>query len=85
MLLATASVLPLWKKSLSINFIEILALRYEQQDVALNSGMILRECLRFEPLAKLMVNSEKFFDLFNYVELSTFDVASDAFSTFKVW
>lgn len=61
----------------------VLLKGYEQQDVALNSGMILRECLRFEPLAKLMVNSEKFFDLFNYVELSTFDVASDAFSTFK--
>ena len=58
--------------------------RYENQEVALNSGMILRECLRYEPLAKIVLNAEEFFDLFNYVELSTFDVASDAFSTFKV-
>lgn len=46
--------------------------------------MILRECIRYEPLAKIVLNSEEFFNLFKYVELSTFDVASDAFSTFKV-
>lgn len=46
--------------------------------------MILRECIRYEPLAKIVLNSEEFFNLFTYVELSTFDVASDAFSTFKV-
>jgi len=56
---------------------------YEQPEVALNCGMILRECLRYEPLAKIVINADKFFDLFGYVELSTFDVASDAFSTFK--
>jgi len=61
----------------------ILLKGYENQEVALNSGMILRECLRYEPLAKIVLNAEEFFDLFRYVELSTFDVASDAFSTFK--
>jgi len=61
----------------------ILLKGYEQPEVALNCGMILRECLRYEPLARIVINAEEFFDLFNYVELSTFDVASDAFSTFK--
>lgn len=61
----------------------ILLKGYEQPEVALNCGMILRECLRYEPLAKVIINSEEFFKLFEYVELSTFDVASDAFSTFK--
>lgn len=61
----------------------ILLKGYEQPEVALNCGMILRECLRYEPLAKIIINQEQFYDLFGYVELSTFDVASDAFSTFK--
>lgn len=61
----------------------ILLKGYESPDVALNSGMILRECIRYESLAKILLKDEKFYDLFTYVELSTFDLASDAFSTFK--
>lgn len=57
---------------------------YEQQDIALNCGSMLRECARYEALAKIMLNSEDFFNFFRYVEVSTFDIASDAFSTFKV-
>ncbi|KAI8611586.1 Mo25-like protein [Chytriomyces sp. MP71] len=56
---------------------------YENQDIALNCGMILRECIRHESLAQGMLNSEPFWKFFVYVELSTFDVASDAFATFK--
>lgn len=61
----------------------VLLRGYENPEVALNSGMILRECIRYEPLASKIINSPDFFKLFEYVELSTFDVASDAFSTFK--
>lgn len=46
--------------------------------------MMLRECCRYEALAKIMLYSEEFHNFFNYVEVSTFDIASDAFSTFKV-
>lgn len=56
---------------------------YETQEIALNCGMMLRECCRYEQLAKIMLHSDQFFDFFTYVEVSTFDVASDAFSTFK--
>ncbi|KAJ3184755.1 Calcium-binding protein 39, partial [Irineochytrium annulatum] len=56
---------------------------YENQEIALNCGMILRECLRHEILAKIVLESPSFWRLFAYVELSTFDVASDAFATFK--
>lgn len=45
---------------------------------------MLRECARYEALAKIMLHSEEFFNFFRYVEVSTFDIASDAFSTFKV-
>ena len=57
---------------------------YEQQEIALNCGTMLRECCRYEALAKVMMTSENFYNFFKYVEVSTFDIASDAFSTFKV-
>jgi Mo25-like len=44
---------------------------------------MLRECVRFEALAKIVLHSEHFFHFFKYVEVSTFDIASDAFATFK--
>ena len=57
---------------------------YESAEVALNCGMMLRECLRHEPLARTILFSEDLYRFFNYVELSTFDIASDAFASFKV-
>ncbi|XP_072902030.1 calcium-binding protein 39-like [Hemitrygon akajei] len=56
---------------------------YETPEVALNCGIMLRECIRHEPLAKIILYSEHFRDFFRYVEMSTFDIASDAFATFK--
>ena len=45
---------------------------------------MLRECIKHEPLAGIILKSDQFYNFFQYVELSTFDIASDAFSTFKV-
>ncbi|RWS22914.1 protein Mo25-like isoform X2, partial [Leptotrombidium deliense] len=56
---------------------------YEKHDIALNCGSMLRECARYEALAKIMLHSDDFCLFFTYVEVSTFDIASDAFSTFK--
>ncbi|XP_026081380.1 calcium-binding protein 39-like [Carassius auratus] len=56
---------------------------YENLEVALNCGLMLRECLRHEPLARIVLFSEEFYCFFRYVELSTFDIASDAFASFK--
>jgi calcium binding protein 39 len=50
----------------------------------LTCGSMLRECVKFEALAKILLHSEHFYDFFKYVEVSTFDIASDAFATFKV-
>jgi len=60
-----------------------LMLGYETPDIALHCGVMLRECARHEPLARIMLNSPLFYKFFTYVEVSTFDIASDAFSTFK--
>ncbi|KAJ1902929.1 Calcium-binding protein 39, partial [Tieghemiomyces parasiticus] len=56
---------------------------YENPDVALNSGMMLRECLKHESLARIVLYSPHFYKFFNYVEFTTFDVSSDAFASFK--
>ncbi|KAE8627113.1 hypothetical protein XENTR_v10006878 [Xenopus tropicalis] len=61
----------------------ILLKGYESPQVALHCGIMLRECVRHEPLAKVIIYSEQFGDFFKYVEMSTFDIASDAFATFK--
>lgn len=45
---------------------------------------MLRECVRHESLANFILTDKRFYDFFAYVELSTFDIASDAFASFKV-
>ena len=44
---------------------------------------MLRECVKFEALAKILMYSKQFYDFFDYVEFAMFDIASIAFSTFK--
>ncbi|KAM5311131.1 calcium-binding protein 39-like isoform 2-T9 [Glossophaga mutica] len=58
---------------------------YEAPQIALRSGIMLRECIRHESLTKIILFSDQFRDFFKYVELSTFDIASDAFATFKIF
>eukprot|EP00824_Muranothrix_gubernata_P005860 TRINITY_DN1762_c0_g1_i1.p1 TRINITY_DN1762_c0_g1~~TRINITY_DN1762_c0_g1_i1.p1 ORF type:complete len:328 (-),score=80.68 TRINITY_DN1762_c0_g1_i1:252-1235(-) len=62
--------------------LETLIKGYEMEH-ALNCGIMLRECIRIETLAKRILNSRAFFRFFEFVELSKFDVASDAFATFR--
>ena len=44
---------------------------------------MLRECVKFEALAKILMYSKQFYDFFDYIEFAMFDIASIAFSTFK--
>jgi calcium binding protein 39 len=58
---------------------------YNEADIALNSGTIVREVIRLESLCEaVLTNSALFNPFFDYVKLSTFDIASDAFTTFRV-
>ncbi|KAH7096256.1 mo25 protein [Auriculariales sp. MPI-PUGE-AT-0066] len=56
---------------------------YDQEDVALNTGMILREMLRHEALAKALLHNEAFYQFPHYIEDTTFGVSCDAFANFK--
>ena len=46
---------------------------------------MLRECFRHESLANIVMHSDDFYLFFEYVEVATFDISSDALSTFKVF
>jgi calcium binding protein 39 len=56
---------------------------YENPETALNCGSILRDCIRSEAIAKLVLEGPRFQDFFDKVEVANFEVASDAFTTFK--
>lgn len=57
---------------------------YENQELALNYGLMLRECVRHESLAQAVLQSEEFYLLFAFVQQPHFDISSDAFATLKV-
>lgn len=66
-----------------MQLLDFLVLCYQNKDAALNAGSMLRDCTRYPSLAKYLLESSSFDLFFNYVELPNFDVASDAFATFK--
>lgn len=56
---------------------------YENEDIALNTGMILREMLRHEPLCKILLYSEQFYKYPHYIETTTFGISTDAYTSLK--
>jgi len=52
-------------------------------DVANNSGTILREMFKHESLARVVLYGDMFWNFFDYVQGGSFDIASDAFATFR--
>lgn len=65
------------------SILDCLTEGYDDPEIALSCGAMLRECIRHESLAKIILYSSSFFNFFTYVELNNFDVASDAFASFK--
>ncbi|XP_056175665.1 uncharacterized protein LOC115693259 isoform X2 [Syzygium oleosum] len=63
--------------------LDSLVVSYDNKEIALNCGNMLRECIKFPTLAKYILESASFELFFKFVELPNFDVTSDAFTTFK--
>ncbi|KAI5677691.1 hypothetical protein M9H77_08641 [Catharanthus roseus] len=63
--------------------LDFLVVCYDNKEIALHCGSMLRECIKVPSLAKYILESPSFELFFKFVELPNFDVASDAFSTFK--
>ncbi|XP_058070727.1 putative MO25-like protein At5g47540 [Magnolia sinica] len=56
---------------------------YENMDMALHYGSMLRECIRHQSIARYVLESEHMKKFFDYIQLPNFDIASDASATFK--
>ena len=56
---------------------------YDKPERTLHYGLMIRECLKFEFLTEIVLNLSEFEKIFDYIQLPTFDVSSDAFATFK--
>ncbi|XP_028796322.1 calcium-binding protein 39 isoform X2 [Neltuma alba] len=63
--------------------LDFLVVCYDNKEIALTCGLMLRECAKFPTLTRYILESASFVLFFKFVELPTFDVASDAFSTLK--
>ena len=61
----------------------MLVTGYDDADIALNCGHMLRKCIRYEQLTALLLESSKFWRFFDLVERNDLHIASDAFTTFK--
>ncbi|RPA85902.1 Mo25-like protein [Ascobolus immersus RN42] len=56
---------------------------YDNPQIAVTCGGMLRECIKHEALADIVIHDERFWNFFEYVQGGSFDISSDAFSTFK--
>ncbi|VDQ07942.1 unnamed protein product [Trichobilharzia regenti] len=56
---------------------------YSKPDSAIHYGTMLRDACRHEALAKVVLRSQEFYQLFEHVQGTAFDVSSDAFATLK--
>ncbi|ORX65578.1 Mo25-like protein [Basidiobolus meristosporus CBS 931.73] len=56
---------------------------FDNPEIALNCGTILKDCVKYPPLTKVLLDSPEFYKFFKYIQSDTFDISSNAFSTFK--
>ncbi|KAL7130417.1 hypothetical protein ABFS83_13G132800 [Erythranthe nasuta] len=67
----------------NIDLMDILITGYDNSDLALHYGAMLRDCIRHQTVAKYVLESEHMKKFFDYIQLPNFDIASDAAATFK--
>ncbi|CAL9065205.1 putative MO25-like protein At5g47540 [Musa acuminata AAA Group] len=65
------------------DLLDLLISGYEDMDIALHYGAMLRECIRHQCIARYVLESEHMKKFFDYIQLPNFDIASDASATFK--
>lgn len=56
---------------------------YDEPTIALSCGSMFRDCIRDEELSRRVLQGPRFMEFFDKVEVANFEIASDAFSTFK--
>ncbi|KAL6542941.1 hypothetical protein OROHE_010461 [Orobanche hederae] len=67
----------------NLDLMDILITGYENTNLALHYGTMLRECIRHQIVARYVLQSQHMKKFFDYIQLPYFDIASDAAATFK--
>lgn len=67
----------------NLDLMNILIAGYENTDMALHYGAMLRECIRHQIVASYVLQSPNMKKFFDYIQLPNFDIAADAAATFK--
>ncbi|KAL7218781.1 hypothetical protein ACSBR2_011948 [Camellia fascicularis] len=67
----------------NVDLVDILVPGYEDSDIALSYGALLRDCIRHQVAARYTLESEHMKKFFDYIQSPNFDIASDAVVTFK--
>ena len=65
------------------DLLDTLISGYEDTEVALHYGAMLRECIRHQSIARYVLESDHMKKFFDYIQIPNFDIASDASATFK--
>ncbi|PKA53609.1 Putative MO25-like protein [Apostasia shenzhenica] len=65
------------------DLLDILISGYENMDIALHYGTMLRDCIRHQSIARVVLDSENMKKFFDYLLIPNFDIASDVFATFR--
>ncbi|CAL5393925.1 unnamed protein product [Camellia sinensis] len=68
----------------NVDLVDSLVLGYEDSDIALSYGALLRDCICHQVAARYTLESEHMKKFFDYIQSPNFDIASDAVATFKV-
>lgn len=68
---------------LSLNF--FFTVRCKNEVSSMTCNLILVEACRYEELAKLLLTTQNFIPFFSLIQDSNFDIASNSFTTFKVF
>ncbi|KAK4259113.1 hypothetical protein QN277_005480 [Acacia crassicarpa] len=67
----------------NLDLMNVLIVGYENPDMALHYGAMLRECIRHQIVASYVLQSPNMKKFFDYIQLPNFDIAADAAATFK--
>ncbi|KAJ6991974.1 MO25-like protein [Populus alba x Populus x berolinensis] len=65
------------------DLLDILIAGYENTDMALHYGVMLKECIRHQSVARYVLESPHVKKFFDYIQLPNFDISADAAATFK--
>ncbi|GAU14703.1 hypothetical protein TSUD_203520 [Trifolium subterraneum] len=67
----------------NMDVMDTLISSYDNPEMALHYGTMLRECIRHQIVAKYVLESPDMKKFFDYIQLPNFDIAADAAATFK--